>query len=173
MVIWFPLIAFLIVGARLATRYWIQRENTDTSTPYHDDQSRDDDGTPTVNTPEARAEMMRQQVIAKIHWGARDGEVFEWLQERHGITGHEADELLAMAHRAKRKAVRMKAVVMLVFSGCGILLAGGFIGLQLWSHVFRLGMPTAWALVIAFVSVPAFLRNLWLLFSGKMDGSVD
>ena len=173
MIIWIPVFAIALIAARLATRYLIHRESTDAGPAYHDDRSKGDDNAVPPKTPETKAEMMRQQVIAKIHWGARDGEVYGWLQEHHGITGREADELLAQAHRAKRKAIRSKAAGMLAFSGCGVLLAGGFIAMQLWSHVFWFGWSTIGAFLLASVSIPAFLRNLWLLFSGKLEGSVD
>ena len=125
------------------------------------------------NIPVSKTEMMRQQVVAKIHWGAQDREVLDWLLERHGIAGSQADDLLRQAHRAKRKAVRIKALMMLAFSGCGILLAAGFIGLQVWSGVIRIGFSSAAAIVIGCVSTTAFVRNLWLLVTGKLEGSVD
>jgi len=171
MFIWFPLIPILLIAGMLATRYWVQRETTASNPPSPRDDGPEGDGA--ANKAEARVEMMRQQVIAKIHWGARDMEVYEWLEERHGITGSAADELLAEAHRAKRNAVRVKAFVMLAFSGCGILLSGGFIGVQIWAHFVWIGWVTAVAILVGVVSITTFLRNFWLLFTGRMEGSVD
>jgi hypothetical protein len=66
--------------------------------------------------------MLRQQVNAKVIWGARDREVLDWLQERHGITDSSANDLLVEAHRAKRAAVRRKALLYLVLSIPGMLI---------------------------------------------------
>ena len=50
-----------------------------------------------MKTPEERAEMVRQQVISKIHWGARQQEVTDWLQEQHGIVATEAQIPISVA----------------------------------------------------------------------------
>ncbi len=153
-------------------RWILNRETTDSDT-YYERHASETDAAP-ANILEAKAEMMRQQVISKIHWGASDQEVYEWLQERHRITGRDADELLAQAHRAKRKAVRAKAFVMLVISGCGMLLGGGFIGMLFWAQrVVWFGTAPGFAIIIGLVSAVTFIRNLLLLLSGKQEGSVD
>jgi hypothetical protein len=124
-------------------------------------------------TPEKKAEMIRDQVISKIHWGARDEEALDWLAEQHQITGPEAEALLAAAHRAKRKAVRAKALVALVCSLFGVLLLVGICFLQIWGfHLFRIrGMGLAVSLGVA--SLWVFIRSLYLLLTGRTDGSVD
>ncbi|MGB8353494.1 MAG: hypothetical protein WCD79_06375 [Chthoniobacteraceae bacterium] len=166
-----PLSAFAVLAIIIGTRWVVSRDNTaGKPLPVRDPPA---DGTTPANTPEGRYDMMRQQIISKVHWGARDGEVYDWLRERHGIIGEEADGLLADAHRTKRKAVRVKALVMLACSGCGIVFAGGVIGLQLWGHFVVVGMGSALVFVVGFSSLVAFLRNLWLLLSGKLEGSVD
>jgi hypothetical protein len=126
-----------------------------------------------VKTPEERTEALRQQVNSKIRWGARDGEVIDWLAEKHGITGDEADGLLAEAHRIRRAAVRTKAIIMLVTSAAGIAMAGVFIGLQVQAGVFVIGRGSVLILGIGIFSLGVFLRNLWRLVSGQNLGSVD
>ena len=117
--------------------------------------------------------MMRQQVNAKIHWGARDREVLEWLLEQHSITGETAEALLREAHRAKRKSVRQKALITLVFSGFGILLSGGFLALQQLAPVVVIGYGVYVVDAIGIFSIAAFVESLRRLISGKVDGSVD
>jgi hypothetical protein len=126
-----------------------------------------------MKTAEEKAEMLRQQVLAKVRWGARDREVLDWLQEQHRITGSEAEALLTEAHRAKRRAVRSKALLTLIFSLFGILLAGGFVGLQLWEGLFVIGRGSILLIVVGFISIGAFCRSLVLLLTGHTDGSVD
>ena len=171
MLIWIPLIPILIIVAKLATRYLIQQETTETRTTFDSDRLSTD--TSWLSSPEGKAEMMRQQVIAKIHWGARDQEVYEWLQERHGISGREADELLAQAHRAKRKQVRIKASIMLVVSGCSVLFGGVYLVLRFKYNVTLPVWISEGVDFIGCISLLAFLRSVWLLLTGKMDGSVD
>ena len=77
------------------------------------------------------------------------------------------------ARRAKRKAVRGKAVLTLVFSLLGLLLAGGFVGLQLWAGVFVIGYGSVLIIVVGFVSIGVFFRNLVLLMTGHAEGAVD
>jgi hypothetical protein len=74
-----------------------------------------------MRTPEEKREMMRQQVISKIRWGAREQEVVDWLQEEYGIVGPESEELLTEAWRARHKAIRQNALIRLVLSIIGIL----------------------------------------------------
>ncbi len=126
-----------------------------------------------MKSPEERAEVLRQQVESKVRWGARDEEVLGWLEEKHAIAGEEAEVLLAGAHRARKAAVRKKAIITLVISTFGIALAGGFIGLQLMGGVFVIGRGSILLIGIGIFSLGVFLRNLWRLISGQTLGSVD
>jgi hypothetical protein len=126
-----------------------------------------------MKTAEEREEQLRQQVCSKIRWGTRDQEVLEWLQEKHGIVDERAEAMLVEAHRAKRKAVRVKALFTLVFSALGLVIAGGFIGLQIWDGIFVIGRGTLMVDAIALTCLAAFFRSLMLLFTGRTDGSVD
>jgi hypothetical protein len=124
-------------------------------------------------TAEEKAKTLRQQVNAKVIWGARDREVFDWLQERHGITDTAANELLANAHQAKRAAVRRKALLYLVFSIPGMLLALVFVVLQGMGRFVIIGYGSLLIFVLGFVSLGVFFRSLFRLLSGKMEGSVN
>jgi hypothetical protein len=124
-------------------------------------------------SPEKKAEMIRGQVLSKIHWGTSDDEVLGWLQGQHGISGAEADRLLKEAHREKRKAVRGKAMMTLIFSGVGMLIPLGFIGLQITSGVFIVSAGSMVILGFGIICLGIFLRSLLLLVTGRKEGAAD
>jgi len=126
-----------------------------------------------MRTPEEKAEMVRQQVISKIHWGTRDQEVLDWLWKHHKITGDDADALLEAAHRKKRMAVRGKAIFTLIGSSLGIAFAGGFVALQYFGRFIMIGYGPFVILGIGLISLGAFLRSLMLLLTGRAEGSVE
>ena len=130
-----------------------------------------------MKTPEERAEMLRQQVISKIHWGARQQEVTDWLHEKYGIVGTEAEQLLTDAYRARRKAVRGRALIRLVLSAVGIALVAGFFYVRFFSGAIFYGARSIIATVFAFgigaFSVSTFVRSLARLLTGEAPGSVD
>ena len=130
-----------------------------------------------MKTPEDKAEMLRQQVISKIYWGAREQEVTDWLSEEHGITGAGADQLLADAFRARTSAIRGRALMRLVLSILGILLVGAFIYVRFLSGAIFYGsgaiISAALALAIGGVSIVTFVRSVAHLLTGETHGSVD
>jgi hypothetical protein len=130
-------------------------------------------------TPEERREMIRQQVNSKIYWGTRDIEVYQWLGSKHGITGTVADEMLGDAHRAKRKAVRKRAFIMLICSGIGLAASVFTVWLMSFGRIsatstgVRFGY--AFYIVCCAVAVCAgvFLKNLYYLLTGNDERSVE
>lgn len=126
-----------------------------------------------MKTATEKADTLHQQVNAKVIWGARDREVLDWLQERHGITDTAANELLANAHRAKRAAVRSKALLYLVLSIPSMLLALVFIALQGMGRFVVVGYGSVLIFVLGFVSLGVFFRSLFRLLTGRTPGSVD
>ena len=58
-----------------------------------------------------KSELLKEQVISKIHWGARESEVIQWLDEEKGVFGREAEDLLAHAWRERRKEIRLRAIM--------------------------------------------------------------
>ena len=126
-----------------------------------------------MKTPEERAAVMRQQVFAKVHWGARDWEVLNWLEEKHGISGAEAEALLAEAQLARKKAVRNRALLMLFVSGAGILGVIVFFALQYWSGVYWIGYGPILITGVGLTCVGLFLQNIKKVMTGESDGPVD
>ena len=126
-----------------------------------------------MNLSEKKTEMLRQQVNSKVIWGARDREVLDWLQERHGITDAAANDFLAEAYRAKRAAVRWKALLYLAFSVPGMLAAVLFVVLQCMGNFVVVGSGAGLILFLGFISIGVFVRSLFRLLTGHTEGSVD
>jgi hypothetical protein len=122
---------------------------------------------------EAKAKMMRDQLAAKVQWGATDREIREWLEQKHGITGSKADEILTKGLSGQRKMARAKTLVTLICSGALVALAGIYLELQLKSGVFMISLTTAFALSLGITSLAAFLQSVWQLLTGKTEGAVD
>ena len=120
-----------------------------------------------------KVERVREQVIAKIHWGARDEEVLEWLAEQHHIPETEAEHLLAIAHAAKRKAVRFKALLKLMFAGIGVVAAFLFFGMQFSGRFIVIGYGAFLVGLLGVTSLAVFFRSLAHLTTGRVNGSVD
>jgi hypothetical protein len=132
-----------------------------------------DEATPRPTNQEQKAELLRQQAIAKICWGARDSEVLEWLHERHGITADAANEILADAHRGKRAAVRSKALLYLIFSIPGMLLPIVFFLPQGMGGFIVVGYGSVLIYIFGFISLGVFFRSVYRLLTGHTQGSVD
>jgi hypothetical protein len=126
-----------------------------------------------METAERKADILRQQVNAKVLWGARDREVLDWLQERHGITDSSANDLLVEAHRAKRAAVRSKALLYLVLSIPGMLIPLACFVLQGMGGFVVIGYGAVLLFFLGFISLGVFFRSLFRLLTGHTQGSVD
>jgi hypothetical protein len=128
-------------------------------------------------TPQAKLEMIRQQVISKIHWGTSEDEVRQWLRDTHQITGANADKLLGDADRSKRKAVREKAVVQFAVSAIGLVLFCVAVIVSLSHGWILVGGQSMVITVILFGAGLAimlqFIRSLRLLLTGESSGTVD
>jgi hypothetical protein len=62
---------------------------------------------------------------------------------------------------------------MLAISALGMLIAGGFVGLQLSQRFVVVGYGSALIIGLGIVSLGVFVRSLWQLLSGHTQGSVD
>lgn len=118
-------------------------------------------------------DQLRQQVNAKVFWGTRDEEVLDWLQDEHGVTGPAATMLLFDAHRARRQAVRDRAVWPLLLSGVGMIVFGSIMIAQHQSGVWILSLAADLEAGVFALCLVVFARNLGRLWSGKMPGSVE
>ena len=128
---------------------------------------------PPIKMHGEKAEMLRKQVIAKVHWGARREEIFEWLQEEKGVTGAEAEALFTEAVKARAKEVRTRAVLSLIASGIFIVITAGYFVIQIRGGFVVVGKPVLVFLGVALASVFVFIRSLVRLLTGKNEGPID
>lgn len=130
-----------------------------------------------MKTPEEKLQMIREQVISKIHWGADRQEVADWLQNQHYIMGPQADQLLTEAFHAKARVVRGRAVITLVFSAIGLVLVLGYVYIRYVNGVVFVGpfaiIATILAVIVGAASIRGLFRSLVRLLTGDAPGSVD
>jgi hypothetical protein len=128
-------------------------------------------------TPEEKAVLVQEQVIAKIRWGHSREEVAEWLLEKQGVFGEVADEMLARAERARRTALRERAYVRIAWSFVGVALAGAFLCVGVMQRAVFYGLyPTlamVCALAIGVAGLVVLIRNVAFLREGDTDGAID
>jgi len=118
-------------------------------------------------------EMVRKQVVSKVCWGQTEEEVLDWLEEKHGLAGFSADQMIADARVAKRKAVRNRALIYLLLSGVGLLISGGFFFLQFASGVFVIGLLTIVMAAVFGWSLWTFIMSAVQMVTGRKRGSVE
>ncbi len=125
-----------------------------------------------MNTQIQQIELVTKQAIAMVHWASPDEDVLVWLENDMGITGPEAERILAEAHRARMKAVRSKALVSFVFSMIGLAGVLVYFGVQFFCGFMLVGPAV---LVVAAVgmasSIGALVSGLQLL-TGRKSGPV-
>jgi len=126
-----------------------------------------------MRNPGDKAEMVREQVISKIHWGADEREVINWLLQQHGVSGAPAENLVEEAFRARSAAIRRRAIMMLIFSSAGLVLLGSFYAFQFYGRVIVVGWGALVVGGLTLYSFWIFLRCCWRLLSGKARGGVE
>ncbi len=109
---------------------------------------------------------------SKIHWDAPDSEVLEWLNDKHGIEGERAQAMLAVAKRARTRAIRERSFYGLICSGAGMIGTGTPIAFEILNGAVWVLRSTA--LLVAFVFCGIwFARYLLRLVTGKTDAPID
>ena len=131
-----------------------------------------------MKSPEEKREIMRQQVISKVRWGARQQEVLDWLQEKHGIVGSEAEQLLAEANHARSKRIRENALIRLVLSVIGMAAVGVFFATRFGFGVVVYGggstvIATVLVAGLGWLSLTTFVRSIKRLLTGETIGPAD
>ena len=122
-----------------------------------------------MSEPDARLQMIQDQVSSKIHWDAPDAEVLEWLEEKHRITGDDADRMLRIGHQKRAKAIRERAFLGMIFSLAGAL----FCAFLFWLKTEGVDAGR-FAVVGTFIaSVAWFGRSLLKFVSGKTTETID
>ena len=124
-------------------------------------------------TPQDKLETIRAQVNSKIHWGASEREVRDWLKEKHGIEGDIADRFFSNAVAARSRTIRQRAMIWLIASAIGVAALVGYVVVQWKGHFVVVGLPVLAVYSVGFFSCVAFIRSLWQLLSGKKSGPID
>ena len=127
--------------------------------------------------PDSKKEMIEQQVISKIHWGASDHEVRDWLSSKHSIHDSDADQLIDRAFKIRAKEIRGRAVVRLVFSIVGIVIALVWFLFPFFTGFIFVGARALIATIamgaLGIFSIAVFFRSLSQILTGKTFGAVD
>ena len=116
---------------------------------------------------------IQAQASGKIHWGASDQEVRDWLNEIHGISGDEARAIISNAENEKMTAVRKSAIQWILFSALGVAFVLIVILAQYFGGFVLLGVPAVICYLVGAASLVTLLRNVFRLVTGKTEGNVD
>lgn len=123
------------------------------------------------SAPKNRA-LLRGEVISRVHWGAADDEVLAYLAEQ-GVDADEAEDMLMEAHVARTRAVRGKAILLLVFAVAGILFSGVYFWIQGFVHFIAIGVGPFAMLLVGLCSWYVFFRSIFRLVTGRAPGSAQ
>ena len=124
-------------------------------------------------TPEEKLETLTGQVIAKVHWGASEREIHEWLKDKHGIEGNTAHRLFATGVAARNRAIRQRALIWLIASAVGVAALIGYVVIQWKGRFVVIGLPVLAVYAVGLLCCVAFIRSLWQLLTGKKSGPID
>jgi|GEM_PF-6373438 len=119
-----------------------------------------------MKTPEERKAMLRQQLAAKVQWGAREEEVAEWLKEKFGIEGEEAEALMAEALRTRRNSARERALFKIMLSVIGLTFVVLFVVRFMWGYdlggqfAVKTEFLTPVAVAAAWFSITALVKGV-------------
>lgn len=124
-------------------------------------------------TPAEKLKDLQDQVTAKVHWDTPDHEVADWLEEKHGLTEEQIDEMLRIAHKKRRMAIRERAIYLMIGTGIGIAVFGAYIWFDEQREELVHGKLRITSRILLGVSIVAFLRGLQRFISGKTDATID
>jgi hypothetical protein len=119
-----------------------------------------------------KAELLQNQVTAKLHWGTDEEEISQFLAQK-GIGGAEADRLLANARRSRARAIRVRALWTLLFAVIGLVVPVWYFGLQMSANVIVVGRASAVMFALAMTCLYYLLRSLYRILRGETVGPVD
>ena len=95
------------------------------------------------------------------------------MSDERGVVGDEARQLLSEAYRARRAAIRTRAVLSLFFSTLGIGFTVLYFGAQLLRGVIVIGGESLIVAALGIFSVAWFFKGLFRLLTGNTSGPVD
>jgi hypothetical protein len=127
---------------------------------------------PTPPPPGSKSWTIQEQVTSKIHWDTPPHEVLAWLEDKHHISGKDADRMLATAIKKRKLAVRERALYGMFISGIGILATGVPIVLEIVGG-FVMVAKTVVLLAGFCTSSFWFFKYLFRLATGNTTSPVD
>lgn len=126
----------------------------------------------------SKLKQLEQRVDSKIHFGDTEDKVSQWLVGEMGIRAEIAEEMIVKAMKKRSHSIRTRALVVVIFSGIGIALGFGVIGMTLFGtdggyfvrRSTKLIAGGVFFVVLGFIGIS---RSLPKLISGKKAGGVD
>lgn len=96
-----------------------------------------------------------------------EAEVRDWLRIKKKVTGSDADQIVEIALNRRRKVVRFRALLRVIFSGIGMLLFGGFLFLQYAGEFVIVGLRVLIVWGVGLFSFVVFARSVIEFISGN------
>lgn len=120
-----------------------------------------------MKSAEEKAEVIRNQVLSKVQWGANESEVREWLEKQQNISGEEADQLVEAAFRSRARSFRIRVLGMLIISGLGVFVFAAYYWKQYQTGIKGTPVQTIGVGLLGSICVLMFFRSLARLISGN------
>lgn len=117
-------------------------------------------------------EFARGEARSKIHWGADVDEVLDLLHTKYGIGGDEADVIVAEAVTIRKRSVRKKAAIGLVFAALGLALSITYFAIQRSAGFVVIGFGPILMGALGLASLAMAGRSFIRVFSGESSGPV-
>lgn len=115
---------------------------------------------------------LKEQVIGKMHWDASEQEIRDWLSEKHGIVGEDADLMIAAGLKAKAASVRKASLLRMTVAAAAAvpLLLLSWLG----DHTTGLLWVRSFVLVSAGFGCLGYAgKNLIQVISGTSETAID
>jgi hypothetical protein len=124
-------------------------------------------------SPEEKARLLQEQVIAKIHWDPNEADVLNWLEAEKGVPEDEARRMIAKAVLVRHAAVRKKAMTAFVLSAIGTTVAAIFLGALFMRDKVEVGITLVFFSILGVVSLISLIRSLRVLAAGDVVGPAE
>ena len=125
-----------------------------------------------MNIDAKRKDLAHGEAKSKIHWGADVEEVSELLRTNYGIEGDEADAIISDAIAARRRAIRNKALLGLVFALIGLAIPTTYFAIQGFVGFVVIGFGPIFMGMLGFASLAMAGRSTYRLVTGESPGPV-
>jgi Na+/H+-translocating membrane pyrophosphatase len=124
-------------------------------------------------SPEEKARLLQEQVIAKIHWDPNQAEVLNWLEVEKGVPEDEARRMIAKALLVRHAIVRRHAMTAFVFSAIGTTVAAIYLGVLLTRDRIEVSVKLVFFIILGVASLISLFRSLRVLAVGDTSGPAE